>query len=638
MKIGFDAKRIFHNTTGLGNYGRDVVRMLHDYEAIEEFILYNTRVPKTTKFKLLDKFTIKYPQGWFWRKFPSLWRLGRVTYQAYEDDVDLYHGLSGELPRGLKKKGIASLVTIHDLIFLSHPHYYSLFDRVIYTRKFLHAVRKADTVIAISEQTKRDVLKYSRIAESKVKVVYQGCNDAYKKTYGADEKMIISEKYGLPEKFILNVGTLQERKNALTIVKAVKDTDYHLVIVGNEKRYAKRIHHYISKNNLGGRVTFLTGIPVKELAIIYQLATVFCYPSVCEGFGIPIIEALYSKIPVITSKGSCFPEAGGPQSLYIEPHDVIDLRNKLNLLFNDEKLRLSIIEKGTVFVQKFNDSQVSKNIFATYQNVLEKTSYRELVPSVKQNKISALLITFNEITHIDAVIKNLSFADEIIVVDSYSTDGTIERIKSYPHVKLIQRAFKNYTDQKSFALDQASYDWVLFNDADERVTRDLKNEILEVVNSDGPTADAYHFFRTFMFQNQVLRYSGWQSDKNYRLFKKSKVHFTEDRIVHETLVVNGESSSLKNKLIHYSYKNYHDYKSKMIKYGQMKAQEELKKGVVPNFYHFALRPLYKFLNHYLLRLGILDGKKGLVICYLNALGVFSRYQELKKLRRMALSR
>lgn len=252
----------------------------------------------------------------------------------------------------------------------------------------------------------------------------------------------------------------------------------------------------------------------------------------------------------------------------------------------------------------------------------------------KINKISAILITYNEDIHINAVLENVRFADEIIVVDSYSTDGTIEKIKERPNVKLIQRPFVNYTDQKSYALDQATNDWVLFLDADERVPDRLRNEILGTVNSSEPTADAYYFYRIFMFKNKVLRFSGWQRDKNYRLFKKSKVHFTQDRIVHETLVVNGQSGILKNKLIHYSYKNYEDYKGKMVKYGQMKAVEEFKKDYSPNLYHFAFRPFYKFFNHYILRFGVLDGKKGLIICYLNALGVYSRYKELKRLRNL----
>lgn len=246
-------------------------------------------------------------------------------------------------------------------------------------------------------------------------------------------------------------------------------------------------------------------------------------------------------------------------------------------------------------------------------------------------KLSATIITYNEVENIDAVIENLSFADEILIVDSFSTDGTIERIKKYPHVKLIQRPFLNYTDQKSYTLNQATNDWVIFLDADERLTDKLKNEVLHTINISKNSIVAYFFYRSFMFKKSRLYFSGWQKDKNYRLFRKSKVSFTDERIVHETLIVNGETAILKNKLIHYSYKDYNNYKSKMLKYGQMKATEEFNKGKKASWYHFLFRPLYKFLNHYILRLGVLDGAKGITICYLNALGVLERYKELKRL-------
>lgn len=246
--------------------------------------------------------------------------------------------------------------------------------------------------------------------------------------------------------------------------------------------------------------------------------------------------------------------------------------------------------------------------------------------------ISAVMITYNEVEHIDAVIENLEFVDEMIIVDSFSNDGTVEAIGNHPKVTLIQRPFKNYTDQKAYALSQASNDWVLFLDADERLTDALREEIVKVTQKPNNPVAAYYFYRTFMFKKERLRFSGWQTDKNYRLFRKSKVHFKEDLIVHETLVVNGKSASLKHKLIHFSYKDYEDYKGKMLKYGQMKARHSAHKNVSPNFFHFYLKPGFKFLYNYICRLGVLDGKKGVTICYLNALGVYARYKELERLK------
>ena len=248
-------------------------------------------------------------------------------------------------------------------------------------------------------------------------------------------------------------------------------------------------------------------------------------------------------------------------------------------------------------------------------------------------KISALLITFNEKDHITEVLENLGFADEIIVVDSFSTDGTAELIQDHPKARLLQRPFVSFTDQKTFALEQARNDWILFMDADERIPDSLRSEILETVLHPAPGIVAYYFRRTFMFKDRILRFSGWQSDKNFRLFRKSQCHFDPSRIVHETLIVHGETATLKHKLIHYSYSSYDDYKQKMLRYGQMRALESFRQGKRFTFLGLIFRPLYKFVNHYLIRLGILDGKKGIVISYLNALGVHARYKELRRLTR-----
>lgn len=370
MKIGFDAKRIFHNNTGLGNYGRDAIRILYRYTPIEKFVLYNTAPSNVDRLDVQKKIYIKYPKGWFWKKFSSLWRLGPVSKQIIKDNVDIFHGLTGELPAGLKKTNIATVVTIHDLIFLTHPHYYSFFDRVIYTKKFKYAAANTDRIIAISEQTKRDTVQFLDADPKKITVVYQGCNDAYKKEYDADFKDKVRKKYNLPQEFVLNVGTLQERKNAFTLVKAINGTDYHLVLVGSEKKYAKKIHAYIREKGLQSQIIFLKNVEDTELAAIYQLATIFCYPSICEGFGIPIIEALFSKTAVITSEGGCFPEAGGPQSVYVASLDADALRNEIRRLFENPAIRKHIEEEGYRFVQKFSDEAVAQNIYEVYKSVL----------------------------------------------------------------------------------------------------------------------------------------------------------------------------------------------------------------------------------------------------------------------------
>lgn len=247
-------------------------------------------------------------------------------------------------------------------------------------------------------------------------------------------------------------------------------------------------------------------------------------------------------------------------------------------------------------------------------------------------KISALVITYNEIGYIEKCIESISFADEIIVVDSFSTDGTFEYLQTHPRVNVFQHPFENFTAQKSFTLNQASNDWVLFVDADERVSEKLQNEVIDTIN-DPNACEAYWFYRKFMFKNRHLRFSGWQTDKNHRLFRKSKVKFTDRKLVHESLEVDGSSCILKEKLTHYCYKSYEDYKAKMLKYGRLKAKEAFYKEKSFSYLAMFLRPVWKFFNHYIIRLGILDGKRGITVCYLNALGVFERYRELKRLEK-----
>lgn len=246
------------------------------------------------------------------------------------------------------------------------------------------------------------------------------------------------------------------------------------------------------------------------------------------------------------------------------------------------------------------------------------------------NKISALMITFNEVNHIKDAIKSINFADEIIVIDSFSTDGTFELLKTFTHVKVIQRKFKNFADQRNFAISKALYNWVLFIDADERIPEKLKKEIIfEINNPDGSVG--FKFKRLFYFKQKRIRFSGFQTDTTYRLFKKKAVKYIEDKIVHEMPQLRGESKIMKHKMLHYCFNSAAHYKNKMEHYAKLKAYELFKKGKKATVFHYLFRPPYKFITNYFFRLGVLDGKEGFIICYLSAYGVYYRYLELKRL-------
>lgn len=372
MRVGYDAKRFFHNNTGLGNYSRDLVRIITKYFPDNSYFLYNPK-PNKERSELLNlkNTTERLPNSFLEKKLKSLWRTFWVKKQIKKDNLNIFHGLSGEIPIGLPKN-LKSVVTIHDLIFMRYPELYSFFDRKIHFWKFRYATKKANCVIAISEQTKQDIVEFLKINPEKIKVIYQGCADVFKQDFSSEEKESVRKKLNLPEKFILNVGTIEERKNALTIVKAIKDLDIKLVLVGRKTKYYRQIENYVQQNGIQDKIIHLKGISQKELAIVYQLATVFVYPSVFEGFGIPIIEALFSKTPVITTNSGVFPEAGGKNSLYINPSDEKELQQKIEHLLSNQEVRNSITEKGYEFAQQFTDKNIAQQLNNLYNKLLDK--------------------------------------------------------------------------------------------------------------------------------------------------------------------------------------------------------------------------------------------------------------------------
>lgn len=365
MKIAFDGKRFFNNNSGLGNYSRDLVRILATYFPENDYVILNkSDSDKGQEILALPNVSFhRTSNGNFSRQF----QMGK---DAQEIDATIFHGLSGELPLKWNAKPIKKIVTIHDLIFLRFPQYYTFFDRKIHFWKFKKSTEKADLIIAISEQTKRDIVEFLKIPEEKIRVVYQGCHQAFKDHQSDEFLNSVKEKFQLPDRFILNVGTIEPRKNLLNIVKAINETEIPLVVVGKKTKYFNKVQNFLRKNKFENQVHFLENVSMNELAAIYKLADVFVYPSFFEGFGIPVIEALFSKTPVITSNLSCLPEAGGKDSVYIDPHHVEDLKAKIIFLWNNESERKRRAEKGFEFVQKFNDENIARNLMNVYRSIL----------------------------------------------------------------------------------------------------------------------------------------------------------------------------------------------------------------------------------------------------------------------------
>jgi glycosyltransferase involved in cell wall biosynthesis len=276
-------------------------------------------------------------------------------------------------------------------------------------------------------------------------------------------------------------------------------------------------------------------------------------------------------------------------------------------------------------LQLFLNYNLTESNELLLENIIAESSHKS-----RLRKLSVLIITLNEIENIENLIKNVNFADEVVIVDSFSSDGTVEVVRKYDNVRLVQHEFINFSNQRNFALKQATHDWILFIDGDERISNNLQHEIIMTLDSPKEII-AYGFYRRFYFENTPLGFSGYQTDKVFRLFNKNYVTYNKEKLVHETLHINGKTKILKNKLDHYSYTNDTIYKGKLIKYAKLRAEELYVKRLKPNFYHFYIKTYYRFLYHYIIRFGFLDGKKGYKISKLNAFGVQQRYIELKKI-------
>ncbi|MGB1294500.1 MAG: glycosyltransferase family 4 protein [Flavobacteriales bacterium] len=367
MKIIYDAKRAFHNSSGLGNYSRDLIRMMAEKWPDSEFILLNPKPSKRTPFVAPNIREIRPKR----KTFGTFWRLFRAFKIANQNKGEIFHGLSNELPYG-NDYGIKKIVTIHDVIFLRHPEWYKSFDCKIYRKKTLKACEKADVIIAISEQTKSDLIEFLNVPSSKIQVVYQTCHKAFITQYSEEELEDVRKRYHLPTSFLLNVGTIEPRKNAFSIVKALKDIpEIPLVIIGRKTDYYQQIETFSKQNKLEDRIFTPKVDSMEDLAMIYQMANVFIYPSLFEGFGIPIIEALFSNTPVITNKNGVFPEAAGPHSYYCDINNIKSISDQIKYVLENPIEVESACKESRIFAEKFTQATLANQWANIYNQLLD---------------------------------------------------------------------------------------------------------------------------------------------------------------------------------------------------------------------------------------------------------------------------
>ena len=374
MVIGYDGKRAVSNMTGLGNYSRLVIERVALAEPLDKLLVYAPGLrdnPRLASIKSLHnvEFRLPPPQGFQ----GSLWRTFGISNNLRADKVDIYHGLSNELPLNIRKSGVPAVVTMHDVIYRTMPECYKPLDRRIYDLKYGKACRNADRIIAVSECTKRDVVRFYGIDPDKIDVIYQGCDESFRRMRTPEEIAELRQRLNLPERFILQVGTIEKRKNLELTVRALSTLNpkIELVVVGRDHHgYKKRVEAIAAELGVANRIHYYSGLDFKDLPALNQAADVIAYPSHYEGFGIPVLEGLESMRPVVAATGSCLEEAGGPDTLYVDPHSPADMSSALNaLIFGGREIE-EMTKAGKAYARRFDTDAMASHLLSTYSRAI----------------------------------------------------------------------------------------------------------------------------------------------------------------------------------------------------------------------------------------------------------------------------
>lgn len=376
LMIGFDGKRAVANNTGLGNYSRYVIDTLSIGFPRNTYRLYSPVLMSNPRLEpLLSRANVELvgPNNGISRHFKSLWRTFGLARRVTDDCVSLFHGLSNELPMGIGRTALPSVVTIHDLIYRRVAEDYNRIDRNLYDIKYSCSARTATRVIAISQRTRDDLIEDYQIDPAKIDVIYQGVDPRFGMAVGFEDKQRVRATYNLPERYFIMVGSVRRRKNQLLAIRALERLPKGLkcVIVGSRNgEYAAGVVDYITHNGLSERVMWLTDVPLADLPPLYAMADFSSYTSRYEGFGLPVVESLSVATPVIAATGSCLEEAGGPGAIYIDPDDVDSFVEAARKMIDDHIFHDKCASRGQQYIKRFSADEFARQTMACYHKAI----------------------------------------------------------------------------------------------------------------------------------------------------------------------------------------------------------------------------------------------------------------------------
>lgn len=379
MKVALELQPCLKNRSGIGVYTYELSKRLQKYQEVElygDIFNFFGRNDLSADLKDLnfDKETCKlFPYGVYRR----IWHYAPIKYNTlFKRQADISHFFNFIVPPRIEGKIIN---TVHDLTFEFYPETMDHKNLKRLKTDIGYSLERADKIVTISECSKKDIIEVLHVEPEKLEIIYPGVDFEYfNRRFSEEEVKLVKEKYGLPEQYILYMGTLEPRKNIPSIIEAFyklkkggdeKIQDVKLVLAGKKGWLYEEIFNKVKELGLEDEVIFTDYIAEEDKPILYQLASLFIFPSLYEGFGIPVLEAMASSVPVITSKSSSLPEVAGDAALLVNPRDTISMAEGMHCILTKEDYSKTLIQKGHIQARRFNWEDSAHKLYELYKKL-----------------------------------------------------------------------------------------------------------------------------------------------------------------------------------------------------------------------------------------------------------------------------